>query len=159
MSLLTSLDKRVISSLKAHVVSGYEKDELRVNRVIDAVKAGKISVSREQDQHSTFKDLCGDVFNPAVNTDIPPAELKRQERAYRQRFYKTGCWVMIARYWTGRYWEDSNGMSDNVIGGFVGYDFFGSGYELQMLEEALMAYERQDLDERGFVRDPFWLAG
>lgn len=159
MKLLSSLDKRVINSLKTHVSSGCETDEVRVNRVIKAIKTGKISVSRERDEYASFSDLCGDVFNPEVNKDIPPAELKRQERVYRRRFNRTGCWVMVARYWTGRYWEDQKGLVDNSIGGFVGYDFFGSGYELQMLEGALAAYERQDLDERGFVRDPFWLVG
>ena len=155
MNHLQDLDKKAIKSLETHLKTGYEKDELKVRAIIQAIKLGKIGIKREQDDYATFENCCGDIFKPEVNTDIEPSELKRQERNLRKRFNNAGCWTMVTRYWTGRGWEESEGLTKNVIGGFVGYDFFGSGYEMQMFEDALEAYNRQELDEDGFVFDPF----
>jgi hypothetical protein len=100
-------------------------------------------------------DLKGDAFNPEVNPDIPADQLKREERSFEARIRRSGAWVMISEYWTGRYWERHGDMMDNIIGGFVGHDFFGSGYELQVMQSALDGYNSQELDNAGFVIDPF----
>jgi len=155
---LSTLNAKLIKSLNAHLESGYEKDKALVNRIIDAVKVGKISIGRDEDDHCSFDDLAGDCFNPDVNPDIDPAKLKREENTYKAKIRRYGVWTYQSSYWTGRSWEDSDYLEHSAICGFVGSDFFGSGYEVQIMEEALDAYNRQQLDADGFVVDPFRMA-
>jgi len=152
---LPKLDKKVIQSMKKHLETGYYTDKTKVNEVIQAIELGKISLTRMEDDHSTFSDLAGDCFNPEINTDMRPCDLKRQENNFRSRISKSGVWTMIAQYWTGREWEWLEGVNHNTISGFVGNDFFGSGYEWQVMEAAMDAYNKQDLDKDGFVIDPY----
>jgi len=158
MKNISKLNEKLVKSLNAHLESGYEKDKVQVNRIIDAIKNGKISIGRDEDDHCSFDDLAGDCFNPDANPDIDPAKLKREENAYKAKIRRSGVWGYRSSYWTGRSWEDSEGLEHSAICGFVGFEFFGSGYELQVMEEALDAYNRQQLDADGFVIDPFRMA-
>ena len=139
---ISDLDKKVIKSLKAQLASGYKHDDSGVEAIIQAVRLGKIRITRERDLINMY-DLKGDAFNPEVNPDIPADQLKREERSFEARIRRSGAWVMISEYWTGRYWERHGDMMDNIIGGFVGHDFFGSGYELQVMQSALDGYNSQ----------------
>jgi len=155
---MSKLNAKLIKSLNAHLESGYEKDKVLVNRIIDAVKVGKISIEREEDSYWSFEDLAGDCFNPDANPDIPAGELKRQKNNFESRIRNSGVWAHSSSYWSGRSWEHTEDLAHNHICGFVGSDFFGSGYEVQIMEEALDAYNRQQLDADGFVIDPFRMA-
>lgn len=152
---LPDLDQRVIKSLKEHLSTGYEKSNEAVQAVIDAIQLGKIRLTRQADIHGGFEELAGDCFNPAANPSVPAEKLKREAENFRRKIRRTGVWAMISEYWTGREWKRFDNITDNIIGGFVGHDFFGSGYELQVMEAALEAYNQQDLDAEGFVIDPF----
>lgn len=83
-----------------------------------------------KDNDYSFTDLCGDTFNPEVNNDIDPAQLKREKEAFRRRVKKEGvygCGLAL------------NGVQlfDYMIWGFVGNDYLGSGYDSDHLSELL----------------------
>ncbi|TNC80842.1 MAG: hypothetical protein C9356_12010 [Oleiphilus sp.] len=155
--MMTQLDTKTIKAIEQHLQSGYypKGQSAACGRVILAIKLGKIRISKERSDDWTFKELAGDLFSEEANPDISPKTLRKQAAAFKQRIYRAGVWTMVSEYWTGREWESLTGIRDNSIGGFVGSDFFGSGYELQIMESALTAYEQQDLDDQGFVIDPF----
>jgi hypothetical protein len=155
--MLGILDKKVVKSIEQHLESGYygEDQKAKCEEVLAAIKLGKIRITRVADEDSIFDDLSCDMFNEEVNSDIAPIQLRKEASAFKRRMREQGVWTMWAEYWTGREWENLEGLNDNCIGGFVGHDFFGSGYELQIMEDALEAYGKQDLDENGFVIDPF----
>lgn len=155
--MLGKLDKKLIKAIEAHVESGYYGDNQRASceGVISAVKQGKIRITRVTDDDSSFDDLSGDIFNEEVNSDIAPIQLRKEASSFKRRMREQGVWTMWSEYWTGREWENLEGVDHNCIGGFVGNDFFGSGYELQLMEDALTAYNKQELDQNGFVVDPF----
>lgn len=152
---LSDLDQRVIRSLQSHISTGYEKSAQEVNVITNAIRQGKIRLTRQHDGLASFEDLAGDCFNPDANPSVPSDQLKREATNFRNRLIRSGAWVMTAEYWTGRYWEGLLGCEGNSIGGFVGNDFFGSGYELQVMQAVLDAYNAQELDSDGFVIDPF----
>lgn len=150
---LPDIDQKVISSLKSHLKTGYENQPSLVADIENAVCMGKIRLTRTDDVCATFYDLAGDCFNPEVNPAIDPALLKREESAFKARVRNSGAWEYTSEYWDGRKWC----LSDS-IGGFVGWDFMGSGYELQVMQSALNEYNAQRLDVAGFVIDPYRVA-
>ncbi len=131
-----------IDSLNEHLKTGYHKEKERVEKVIAAINQGKIRVSKELDEHYDYD------YSP-----FSAAETKK----IKARVASEGVHTVVSEYWTGREWESMIGIEDNSIGGFIGSDFNGSGYELQLLEAALEAYNKQPLDETGFVIDPYRL--
>lgn len=154
-SKLPALDQKVIKALEKHLSTGYEKSSQDVEKITQAVRQGKIRLTRMTDDDASFDDLAGDIFTPAANPSVDAEQLKREAKNFRNRIARSGVWIMVSEYWTGRQWESFVGIGHNAIGGFVGHDFFGSGYELQVMETALDAYNAQPLDENGFVIDPF----
>jgi hypothetical protein len=153
---MTYSNIQIIKKLNEGVLTGYHKDELLVAKVISGLMLGKIRIAKEEDVFWSIDDLAGDMFNPDVNDDISPAILKKQRRSFVARVNRSGVWGAVAETWNGRAWDDES-TGHNAIFGFVGNDFVGSGYELQLLEEALERYEAQPLDIDGFVVDPYRL--
>lgn len=155
ISQLPTLDQKVIKALNTHLSTGYEKSQSDVESITLAVRQGKIRLTRMADDCASFDDLAGDCFNPDANPSVDAEQLKREAKNFRNRIARSGAWIMVSEYWTGRHWESLEGIDGNSIGGFVGHDFFGSGYEKQVMQAALDAYNAQDLDDNGFVIDPF----
>ena len=147
---LNNASQRVIDSLKKHLTTGYEKDREAIEGIEHALRQGKIRLVRFNDDTASFEDLAGDCFNPEVNEGIPAEQLKREEVNFKTRIRRAGKWAYQSQMWTGRDWVVSD-----TIGGFVGWDFMGSGYELQVMQEALEAYHQQLLNAEGFVVDPY----
>jgi len=97
--------------------------------------AGYVYIDR-QDDDLGIDDLFGDCFDPNVNSDINPNVLKKQRAAAIDRASREGLWIMVAKAKK----DDSNydGWEEtDSIGGFVGDDFYGSGYEEQMYLSAM----------------------
>lgn len=153
-NLVNALSKMAVKSLCKQLDNGAQMDAEGCKTLAKAVMQGKIKVEAHSDTFWRYEDLTGDVFCPQVNNDICPEKLKREERNFKARIRRAGVFFVEASYWTGREWESQTGIQDNVICGFVGNDFIGSGYEFQMLETALEAYNSQPLDSDGFVIDP-----
>lgn len=147
---LPELDKKVIASLKRHCETGVQTDFAKIQMLCQAVEKGKISISRVPDEDSTFDNLIGDYM-----VGETPQVIGRRRASFNRSVREHGVWTMVSRYWNGREWEDLVGIEDNSISGLVGHDFFGSNYEAQLMEAALDAYNAQDLDDDGFVVDPF----
>jgi len=152
---LPKLDTRLINALESHVASGYEQDKEKVAKIIKAVRDGKIRITRFNDDFCSYAELAGDCFNSSVNPDVDPDTLAKDERNFKARIRRQGVWVYESASWTGREWQSDIGIFDNILGGNVGYDFFGSGYEIQIMEVALEAYKKQPLDSNGDVIDPY----
>lgn len=86
-------------------------------------------------------DLFGDTFNPDV-VDIDPAELKRQEKAAIDRANREGVNGIIGEYkctCCGQW------VQADSVWGFVGDDWKGSGYDLDVMSITLGELE----DARG----------
>lgn len=157
--MLNELNIKLIKAIETHMATGYymlnqHKD---CNEVIEAIKVGKIRLTLVRDDDYDIDDLCGDCFDPIVNCDVSKNVLSRQRNSFLRRVREQGVHCAVSEYWTGRDWESFEGVEHNVIGGFVGQDVLGSGYELQLMEAALTAYFAQLLDADGYVVDPFKL--
>jgi hypothetical protein len=151
---VNALSKMAVKSLAKQLDLSTQLDVKGCETLAKAVLQGKIKVEAHNDTFWRYEDLAGDVFCPKVNSDVCPKQLKREERNFKARIRRAGVFFVEASYWTGREWESHAGIQDNVICGFVGNDFIGSGYEFQMLQAALDAYNAQRLDDDGFVIDP-----
>ena len=91
----------------AAIFALFERDELA-------------SITKEKDEFYQFSDHAGDCYCPIANPDIDAGELKKQERRERARFNRQGVYfhtLVVA------------GQDIDSIGGFVGDDFYGSGYD------------------------------
>lgn len=83
-----------------------------------------------------FEDLFGDMFEEYHADTIPGGmrELKAQEKRAQARLAEDGQWYVET--WVrdpgGDGWHSADG-----IGGFVGDDFYGSGYEIGLYMAAL----------------------
>lgn len=89
---------------------------------------GLACISKERDDYYTFSDHEGDCFNPEVNSNIDPEQLKKERKREMARFNRQGVWyhslVVMGEH------QDS-------IGGFVGNDFYGSGYDNDFYHTAI----------------------
>lgn len=142
---INTLNENCIASLQKQLAEGYNKDQKLTDAICSAMKLGKIRVFAVQDNDASESD-----FSDHLDTCTPSQKAK-----FRERIEDEGIWTIEAHYWNGREWEDMLGMTCNTISTMVGMDFCGSGYELQIMEEALEAYNKQDLDADGFVIDPY----
>ena len=97
--------------------------------------AGYVYIDRRDDDLPAY-EVFGDCFDPNVNSDINPNVLKKQHAEALDRVNCEGQWIMVAKAKKddGNYdgWEETDS-----IGGFVGDDFYGSGYEEQMYLSAM----------------------
>jgi len=94
---------------------------------------GLVVLRGEPDDWGSYDDLAGDCYDPEANPDINPNVLKKQEEAFRRRIDEEGVYVYSSAYLL----PDGTTEQADIIGGFVGDDFFGSGYESQVMEAAL----------------------
>ena len=138
MKLIDTLNAKFIESLKAEG-----------SRLALAVKQGKIRIDREVDDFCSISDIMGDIFGE----DHQSPEHHKEKAQFKRRIYNQKIWIYSVSFWNGREWVDSD-----CIGGFIGFDFFGSNYDVDLAEMALEAYEGQDLDDQGFVIDPYRVA-
>lgn len=74
-----------------------------------------------QEEYYEFEDLCGDMYNPKVNTGISPETLAREKEEFRQECEREGVWGYVLEKWNpeiGIGWEHISSCH-----GFVGqYD-------------------------------------
>lgn len=82
------------------------------------------SITKEPDDYVNFEYLEGDMFCPVTNSNIDPVQLKKEKAAYRRKVKKEGVWVMKLELH-----ELEGNDNPDYIGGFVGDDFYGSGYD------------------------------
>lgn len=146
--MLNNLNKKLIAQLKK---DAKPSDAEIVATLVEAVTLGKIKMSVREDRFRSAKDLADEIEFSSITESS--AEAKQLRTSFMRRANREGVTIASTEYWTGREWEEAE-----VTGGFIGNDVLSSGYEIQMLEEALSLYNNQKLDENGFVVDPFLAA-
>lgn len=86
-----------------------------------------------EDTDTTIPLLMGDMYDPEVNTDVAPEELKKQERAFKKRIRNEGVWGCgLAKPSAPDY--------TTFVWGLVGMDYLGSGYDRELLESMRELY-------------------
>ena len=85
------------------------------------------------DECYDFDTLCGDVYNPQVNTNIDVTTLNRQKRAFLSRVNREGVHTVVLQC---RPVPNAEWVNVEFSGSYVGEDFIGSGYEFDMLANA-----------------------
>lgn len=108
------------------------------NSVVEEHEGGKVRIRLLPDECADYDNLAGDMFNPAVNTDIEPEELERQEQEFKDRINRDGVWGVVGEFWNGEEWEEADS-----CWGFVGDDWKGSGYDKEIRETTIKAYREQ----------------
>lgn len=113
------------------------------------VYEGLVDIRYEPDYYRDLDDLAGDMFDEGHADTIPGGlrALRRQKKDFDQRVEEEGVWVMDAVFY------DTDGTSEVVdgIGGFVGDDFWGSGYEEGLMLAALAGL----FEDRGMTLPPY----
>ena len=88
------------------------------------------------DEICSIEDLEGDTYNPKANPDIPEERLKRERAEFAARIEREGVWGLIAQCRGTHGWETV----DSCFG-FVGEDWRGSGYDIDLKSAALETIE------------------
>jgi len=95
---------------------------------------GIVRITIIADEMSGIEDLEGDMFNPIVNPDIPPARLAAERAALIDRIERDGVWGVIGEYFDGEAWQHGDS-----CWGFVGEDWKDSGYDTDIMDATLAA--------------------
>jgi hypothetical protein len=111
--------------------SRHEVAEYSSGEPIDA-KRGDVRLRIVPDDCADFDDLCGDTFNPVVNSDIPESRLERERKEFEDKVNRDGVWGVIGEYFDGEVWHQS----DSCFG-FVGDDWKRSGYDVDIMAQTL----------------------
>lgn len=101
-------------------------------KIMNAWMDDEIVIEQVADSHFDMENLKGDCYNPEVNHDIPKDRLAREEAAFEARVEAEGVWGIVG------YVKDGNNldMVDSCFG-FVGRDFLGSGYDVDIANAVL----------------------
>lgn len=102
---------------------------------------GLAHIEKWDDETYELDHLLGDCFCPIANPDIDPAELKRQKRNYLARINRQGVHGHTLHVL---------GNELDSIGGFVGNDFYGSGYDVDFYNAAFNTL-RDNHDTREYI--------
>lgn len=108
-----------------------------------------VDIREEPDDYMSMDDLAGDAFDESHADTIPGGlrALRRQKKDFDLRVEEEGVWVVDAVFY------DTDGTSEitESIGGFVGDDFWGSGYEEGLMMAALAGL----FEARGMTLPPY----
>ena len=119
---------------RAHILTQWDE------RQTDAEIAGAVRLTWEPDQSASFDDLCGDCFDSRVNSDISPARLERQKKAFMEQVNHEGVWGLVGEYFDGCKWQHADS-----CWGFVGQD--AHDYAIDIKAATLEAAEELDFEE------------
>lgn len=104
----------------------------------------KVRLVTIPDIHSTFEDLSGDMFSLEANPESDYYELAQEEVAFKNRIKNEGVWIFQSEVRK----PDGNWEVFDAIGGFVGNDFVGSGYDADLVKAVIEESDRlQNLTE------------
>jgi len=68
-------------------------------RVIFQTENAEYRILEYADECADMENLKGDVFNPKVNTDIDPEQLKREEHAFEELVNREGVYGYVLERW------------------------------------------------------------
>jgi hypothetical protein len=105
-------------------------------------KLGLVDIEKESEEFLSIDDLLGDIFDPVLNSDIKPEILEREKRAELDRIDRNGVWGHIAHgrrliIGTGGELLPGEWIETEACWGFVGDDFWGSGYDIDFMDSTV----------------------
>jgi len=108
----------------------------KVNRLWSEHEGESVRLLLLPDDTRSIEDLEGDTYNPDANPDIPAATLARERKEFIERINNDGVWGIVGEYRcnTCRQWTTADS-----VWGFVGDDWQGSGYDLDIKAATLQA--------------------
>ena len=97
---------------------------------------GNVAFLAVPDDCADFDDLCGDSFNPEVNTDIPAKRLEQERKDFLDKVNREGVWCYQS------FFRDAQGEWEHAdsICGIVGDEM--SGYDIDLMRSALSALDK-----------------
>lgn len=98
------------------------------------VALGMLRIVQVQDEHTSFEDICGDMYSKEANPEIDPDVLKQEKAAYRRRVNKVGVFDVLVQ---ARTLPCADWVNVETLGGNVGMDFVGSGYDSDFMHAGL----------------------
>jgi len=119
---------------RAHILTQWDE------RQTDAEIAGAVRLTWEPDYSADFEDLCGDCYDPRVNSDISPPRLERQKKAFLEQINNEGVWGLVGEYFDGNKWQHADSCWS-----FVGQD--AHDYEIDIKAATLDAAAEYDFEE------------
>lgn len=93
---------------------------------------GSIRLIKEVDDAYNLSDLKGDTYVVKFHPEISPEKIRKEELEFEQRVETEGVWFYSLESWDSAI--DGGWIHIDSIGGFVGDDFTGSGYDTEMLD-------------------------
>lgn len=114
-------------------VKGYKGVATKLER---AWVDDKVRLLRVEDTDYSLADLKGDCFSPRVNSDIPAERLAAEEREFEERVSRLGVHGLLGTYKSPP-GEFGDWLLADSCYGFVGEDYLGSGYEVDIALSAL----------------------
>ena len=99
----------------------------------DLESQGLVRIRHEPD-YVDFENMCGDMFDPDVNTDIKPEILEREKEEYCDKLNRDGVWFVISEYFDGKEWQHADS-----IGAIEGTDSDICGYTCDLQQAAIDA--------------------
>lgn len=138
---------RMRAAMKDHVALGrhyslgslpwaaqQELHDCGVELVWDALaRLGWVRISRGEDSDACEHDLLGDCYAPDCNPGVNPNVLAKQRKAAMQKMSEEGVWIYGA--WV-RIPDEPPTIVDS-IGGFIGEEFWESGYAPGLMRSAI----------------------
>ena len=117
-------------------LGGETIDRYEASKFLDWDESPRVRIVAEPDDCQSLDDLLGDTYSAKCNPEIKQEILERERQAEIDRINQDGVWFMVAEYWDGNEWEHADS-----IGGFIGRDFAGSGYDTDLKAEAMRALD------------------
>lgn len=117
------------SSCKPNANIGELKPAAKIKAIFSILESdGLVEIIKERDETFSFADHAGESFSHEANPDLNPINLKKDEKRERARFNRLGAFF---------YTLVVMGEDIDSIGGFVGNDFYGSGYDKDFYSKAI----------------------
>lgn len=130
-------DRRMLEVCSSSYAWREAKQRARVEYIFGRLEyKGLVALRVEPDDYYDMDDLKGDIFNPNFRDDIKPEVLKREEEEFEERVHRMGVYGIIAEY---RKDENAKWEHADSCCGFIGDDWSGSGYDIDLMSSAIDA--------------------
>jgi len=138
VNMLISIKKSIAAAnnrphkMHTHTIESYPEsfdDRAAQFAMFEQLKTdGLVDILKERDECMSPKDLHGDMFCPTTNPDTPEKQLMLERKRHDARCYKQGIHVMTLVV-----------IGDEIdsVGGFIGNDFYNSGYDTDFYRDAI----------------------
>lgn len=123
--MVESRDRAVDAWRRVRVARAFAQHELSSDRdPVYGESIGAVRIRHVPDDSACLDDLLGDVPDTGWG--------KRYRKEQTERVNRDGAWGAVAEVWNGEKWIETDS-----IWGFIGDDFKGSGYDVDLMRSAL----------------------